>query len=63
MGGAEGVVRSGVPGWRREERAENRRSTAVDVSDHLVERRIELRHLDRTAGKSSAEEPLVQESD
>lgn len=39
---AEGVGRSGVTGWPWEGRAENRRSTAVKVSDHLVERHIPL---------------------
>ncbi|KAE8291995.1 Glutamate-rich protein 3 [Larimichthys crocea] len=40
---ARGVGCSGVTGWLCEERAENRRSTAVEVSDHLVERHIQLR--------------------
>ncbi|GLD58413.1 uncharacterized protein AKAME5_002882200, partial [Lates japonicus] len=40
---AKGVSCSGVTGWLCEERAENRRSTAVEVSDRLVERHIQLR--------------------
>lgn len=39
---AEGVGRSGVTSWPWEGRAENRRSTAVKVSDHPVERHIPL---------------------
>ncbi|KAL7391259.1 hypothetical protein ABVT39_006785 [Epinephelus coioides] len=41
--GAKGVGCSGVTSWPCEERAENRRSTAVQVSDHLMERHIQLR--------------------
>lgn len=37
------ISSSGVIGWACEERAENRRSTAVDVSDHLLERHTQLR--------------------
>lgn len=38
----EGVGRSDVTGFPCEDRSENRRSTAVKVSDHLVEGHIQL---------------------